>query len=175
MEQEAPGGYGSEFCSEDVPEVPRTRRELEAKWGGGGRVGRASDCDGGLSLHEMVVLSGGQLDIAPAAPSFVCEVLTQSFFKGAGKIGYALATRAIERILRCSVPYQKYTPLRPHVSARPGWAGEALVLWDQEAVKLLQKVRFFSLPPTHPSLTDALATVSVPLSYSLWIGFTVGA
>ena len=51
------------------------------------------------------------------------------------------------------------TSSRPHVSARPDCAREALVSWGQEAVKLPQKVRLFSLPPAHPSLTDAPVTI----------------
>ena len=49
-------GEVTDQCSTRVVvEAPRTRREFEAKWDGGGRVGRAQDCDGGLS-HELAVL-----------------------------------------------------------------------------------------------------------------------
>ena len=69
--------------------------------------------------------------------------------------------------------HQKYTSSRPPVSARPGCARGALVPWDQEAVKLLQKVRSSSLPTADPSLTDALATspslyLTACGSVSLW-------
>ena len=52
-----PGEVTDQYSTRVIVEAPRTRREFEAKWDGGGRVGRAQDCDGGLS-HELAVLRG---------------------------------------------------------------------------------------------------------------------
>ena len=127
------------------------------------------------SSHEMVVLSERAMEetevlvgLTPLhqarCAGFFCELLTQYFFAGAGKLGYTLATEVHRRP---SMQHSTFVrSIRMWHKRSIGSVGSAIRWSSGRLSSLFGKCALSLFHSAHPSLANVLSTISIPLSYS---------